>query len=67
MFATSRAAHETILVVEDDAMVRKYVMTQIESLGYATLEAANAAEALEIIDATARSICCSPTSSCPAP
>ena len=41
---------ETILVVEDDAMVRRYVMTQIESLGYTTLEAANAAEALRIID-----------------
>ena len=36
-----------ILVVEDDALVRKYVVTQIESLGYATLEAANAAEALK--------------------
>jgi CheY-like chemotaxis protein len=30
--------------------VRKYVVTQIESLGYATLEAANAAQALDIID-----------------
>ena len=43
---------ETVLVVEDDALVRRYVMTQIESLGYTTLEAANAAEALQIIDAT---------------
>ena len=50
---TSRAAHETILVVEDDALVRRYVMTQIQSLGYATLEAANAAEALRIIDGDA--------------
>jgi CheY-like chemotaxis protein len=41
---------ETILVVEDDAMVRKYVVTQIESLGYTTFEAANAAEALKVID-----------------
>ena len=41
---------ETILVVEDDTMVRRYVMTQIQSLGYATLEASNAAEALRIID-----------------
>lgn len=41
---------ETILVVEDDPLVRKYVITQIESLGYATLSAANAAEALHIID-----------------
>ena len=41
---------ETILVVEDDKLVRRYVLTQIESLGYKTLEAGNAAEALEIID-----------------
>ena len=45
---------ETILVVEDDAMVRRYVMTQIQSLGYATLEAANAPDALRIIDDVAR-------------
>ncbi len=50
--ATSAAVggDETVLVVEDDALVRRYVMTQIESLGYATLEAANGAEALDIID-----------------
>jgi PAS domain S-box-containing protein len=41
---------ETILVVEDDSLVRRYVMTQIESLGYTTFEAANASEALQIID-----------------
>jgi CheY-like chemotaxis protein len=42
--------HETILIVEDDAMVRKYVTTEVQSLGYATLSAANAAEALALID-----------------
>ena len=31
--------------------MRRYVMTQIESLGYTTFEAANAGEALQIIDA----------------
>ena len=41
---------EAILVVEDDKLVRRYVITQIESLGYKTLEAGNASEALEIID-----------------
>ncbi len=30
--------------------MRRYVMTQIESLGYTTLEAANASDALRIID-----------------
>jgi signal transduction histidine kinase len=42
--------HETILVVEDDDLVRSYVMGQIKSLGYATLAATNAAEALAVID-----------------
>ncbi|MBA2402489.1 MAG: PAS domain S-box protein [Bradyrhizobium sp.] len=42
---------EIVLVVEDDSLVRRYVMTQIESLGYTTFEAANAREALQIIDA----------------
>jgi CheY-like chemotaxis protein len=41
---------ETVLIVEDDALVRKYVVSQVGSLGYTTLEAANAAEALKIID-----------------
>ena len=47
---TVEGGKETILVVEDDTMVRRYVMTQIESLGYTTLEAANASEALRIVD-----------------
>ncbi len=37
---------ETILVVEDDTLVRKYVLTQLHSLGYVTLDAANANDAL---------------------
>jgi CheY-like chemotaxis protein len=45
-----RGGSETILVVEDDVLVRKYVLAQVASLGYSTLEAANAAEALKIID-----------------
>jgi PAS domain S-box-containing protein len=42
--------NDTILVVEDDTLVRRYVITQIQSLGYKTLEASRASEALEIID-----------------
>ena len=42
--------HETILVVEDDNLVRTFVVGQIQSLGYATLAAVNAAEAMVIID-----------------
>ena len=41
---------ESILIVEDDALVREYVMTQIGRFGYHTMAAGNAAEALAIID-----------------
>ncbi len=46
-----QGGHETILVVEDDKLVRDYVLTQLRSLGYVTLDAANGAEALAIIAA----------------
>ena len=42
--------HETVLVVEDDSLVRTFVVGQINSLGYATLSAINAAEALLVIE-----------------
>ena len=50
--ASSRVegGNEIVLVVEDDALVRRYVITQIESLGYTTMEASNATEALNVID-----------------
>jgi signal transduction histidine kinase/ActR/RegA family two-component response regulator len=41
---------ETILVVEDDPLVRQYVLTQVQSLGYTTLSASNGTEALAVID-----------------
>ncbi|WOH51167.1 PAS domain S-box protein [Bradyrhizobium sp. sBnM-33] len=41
--------HETILVVEDDKLVRDYVLAQLHSLGYVTLDAANATEALALV------------------
>ena len=41
---------ETILVVEDDNLVRTFVVSQIQSLGYLTLAAVNAAEAMAFID-----------------
>nr|WP_314961950.1 PAS domain S-box protein [Bradyrhizobium cosmicum] len=46
---TVEGGHETILVVEDDRLVRDYVLAQLHSLGYLTLQAANAAEALAIV------------------
>ncbi len=42
--------HETILVVEDDNLVRTFVIGQIQSLGYTTLAAVNAKEAMVVID-----------------
>ncbi len=45
----AQGGHEAVLVVEDDELVRNYVVTQIRSLGYTTLEAGNAAEALAVI------------------
>ncbi|MCP3440039.1 PAS domain S-box protein [Bradyrhizobium sp. CCGUVB14] len=49
MPASIEGGHETILVVEDDRLVRDYVLAQLHSLGYVTLQAANAAEALTIV------------------
>jgi CheY-like chemotaxis protein len=46
-----QGGHETILVVEDDKLVRDYVLTQLHSLGYVTLDAANAADALALVEA----------------
>jgi PAS domain S-box-containing protein len=49
--AAAEGGEETILVVEDDALVRQYVITQLESLRYAVLAAASAHEALDIVAA----------------
>jgi len=52
--AAVEGGKETILVVEDDGLVRNHALTQLRSLGYATLEAANATEALALIEADQR-------------
>jgi CheY-like chemotaxis protein len=41
--------NETLLVVEDDDLVRKYVITNLISLGYEIHTARNAAEALDLV------------------
>jgi len=41
-------------VVEDDALVRNFVVAQLASLGYTTLAAPNAAAALAIVDTGAK-------------
>jgi CheY-like chemotaxis protein len=46
-----QGGNEKILVVEDDRLVRDYVLTQLHSLGYSTLDAANAAQAQAIVEA----------------
>jgi signal transduction histidine kinase/ActR/RegA family two-component response regulator len=45
--------NETILVVEDDPIVRNSVIVQLGSLGYKAITAGNAQEALAIIDSGA--------------
>ena len=44
--------NSTILIVEDDALVHNYVVTQLRGLGYRTLSASNASEALAIVDSS---------------
>ena len=48
--AESEMGEETVLVVEDDALVRNYVVSQVQSLGYRVLAADNAREAMALID-----------------
>jgi CheY-like chemotaxis protein len=43
---------QAVLIVEDDVLVRRYVVSQVLSLGYRALDAGNASEAMEIIDAS---------------
>ena len=47
---TPSIGKETILVVEDDPIVRGSVTTQLKSLGYSVVTATNAAEALALIE-----------------
>jgi PAS domain S-box-containing protein len=47
------SGHETILVVEDDKLVRDFVVAQLKSLGYTTITAANGREALSHVEAGA--------------
>jgi two-component system cell cycle sensor histidine kinase/response regulator CckA len=44
----SRGGHETILLVEDEEMVRDLVRTVLQSAGYTILEAGNGGEALSL-------------------
>jgi PAS domain S-box-containing protein len=48
--APARGAGETILVVEDDALVRGFVIAQLHSLGYRTAAVADGPRALEYVE-----------------
>jgi len=48
--ADSERGDEAVLIVEDDALVREYVVGQVQSLGYRVLAAGNAREAMTLID-----------------
>jgi PAS domain S-box-containing protein len=45
---------ETVLIVEDDPLVRNYVNTRLKNLGYQTVEAGNAVEAIAIAESGAK-------------
>jgi PAS domain S-box-containing protein len=45
-----RGGSETILCVEDDDVVRAHVVGRLESLGYKVIAAANAAQALDVVN-----------------
>lgn len=45
----NRGAGEIVLIAEDDPMVRKYVTSQVGSLGYQTIAMSNGKSALEVL------------------
>ncbi len=45
---------ETVLVVEDEALIRMLVVDVLEELGYATIEAADGAAAAKLLQSDAR-------------
>ncbi|MFY0610070.1 MAG: PAS domain S-box protein [Hyphomicrobiaceae bacterium] len=49
-----QATGQTVLVVEDDPNVREVTVDRLEHLGYRIIEATNAADALDILDAGTR-------------
>jgi CheY-like chemotaxis protein len=50
LVAAVGGGQESILVVEDDPLVRNYVVAQLRSLGYRTFTARDSTEALAVID-----------------
>ncbi|MDG4552499.1 MAG: ATP-binding protein [Candidatus Contendobacter sp.] len=52
--ASIQGQGETILVVEDDAEVRRFAVSALRGLGYQPLQAADAATALRVLETTPR-------------
>jgi PAS domain S-box-containing protein len=50
VYDTADGGTETVLVVEDDELVRSYASAQLKGLGFTTYAASNAAEALAILE-----------------
>jgi two-component system, cell cycle sensor histidine kinase and response regulator CckA len=48
--------HETVLIIEDEAIVRKVVVKRLRSAGYEVLEASGGKKALELLDTHGPSI-----------
>ena len=46
---TPTGGNETVLLVEDDALVRRYAHDQLVALGYAVIEAHNGRQALQVL------------------
>lgn len=46
---TAAGGKETVLLVEDDMLVRRYAHNQLEALGYTVIEASNGAQALQVL------------------
>ena len=59
------AAKPRILIVDDEPSMRDMLRIVLRRDGYDVTVAANGTEAIDILEARARSICCSRTSGCP--
>ena len=54
----------SVLVVEDDVLVRTVVAAYLRECGFDVVEAGSADEAIRVLEADIRSTSCSPTSTC---
>ena len=66
MCAMTQPARETVLVVDDEEMVRRLAVRMLVGQGYRVLEASGGAEAVRILQrGPIRSMVCSLTWPCP--